>query len=222
MSDGETAIVVDVHEPDNLKVLSLDHPDIDKWLEPDGGLDAADLVVNGVGFERKTPSDFVSSLTDGRLHEQAEKLRDAYDHAYVLLEGSFDDFAHLEHSRLNAQSARGMAARLTADGIPVIPCYDRPTLIDMAVRLGRKHAEPASTSMTPSAAVADAPLGVRLWACFDGVGPTRAEALHEAIGSPTVPAWGTLRPEGIAEKLTEVEGIGEKTAERLTEQVLDE
>lgn len=224
MSEGTATVVVDVHEPMDIKMLLLNHDDVGDWLEE--SLDAADIIVNGVGFERKTPSDFESSMTghQDRLDEQVEKLGEAFDHAYILLEGSFADFEDT-HSDMNPQSARGKAASVTArHGIPVIPTGGEPSsmaaqrlLTDYAVRLGRKHTEDPTSVSLPTATGSDVPTGVRMWAVIPGVGPTRAEALNDTLGSPTAfvrESSGTLIP-----SLETVDGIGSKTARRIVEEL---
>lgn len=214
-----TTVVVDVHEPDAVRYLALGHPDTDNWMEHD--LEAADIVVNGVGFERKTPSDYASSVLDDRLNEQIAKLKDVYDHAYILLEGGLDDFSSLPHTAINAASLRGHAASTTArHGIPVIPTGGSTgtetahrLLVDTAIRLGRKHTEaPVSDYLSVSSVGSDVSPGVKMWAALDGVGPERAESLTDVYGTPV--DWAEDAPD-----LTVVDGIGSKTAESLVEQL---
>jgi ERCC4-type nuclease len=196
-------------------MMSLDHPDVDEWTEH--RLAAADIVVNGVGFERKTPSDFASSITEGRMIEQAEKLADAYEHAYVLLDGEFAEFEALSHSRLNPQSMRGMAASLTArHGIPVIPCGTTGDLVDHAVRIGRKHTEEPVSDHLPTGPVgSDEPAGKRMWGCLPNVGPALADRLWDEFGAPAV-FFRNYEGEWVR-WLTNVDGIGESTAVDIVE-----
>lgn len=221
MAEGEeTTVVVDLNEPESIRMLALAHPDTDNWNEV--VLDAADVVVNGVGIERKRPGDFAASMLEDRLDEQVRKLKDAYDESAILIEGNgFADFNSLDHTRLKPQSARGKAASIhMRDGIPVVPTGGTPgtetaqrLLVDYAIRLGRKATEePTSDYLRSSVVGSDEPLGKRVWGCFDGVGPTRADALYERVGSPV----GVLPPN--LDELRAVDGIGEKTAESLREQ----
>lgn len=205
--------VIDVHEPDHVWPELLQHPDVDGFREVE--LPSADIVVNGIGFERKTPSDFASSITEGRLVDQIDKMQDAFDHSYILIDGDMADLGDLQHSRLNPQSMRGMAASATARrGVPVIPCSDTETLVDIAVRIGRKHTEDPVSDHLPTGPVGDdEPASKRMWGCLPGVGPTMADRLHDAIGSPVSlpkndPGWWEKR-------LAEVDGIGEITAEKI-------
>ena len=227
---SETRAVVDVNEPDEVRFLLLSHPDVDAWLEHP--LEAADIVVNGVGIERKTPSDFASSMTpddDGyvRLDEQVDKLGDGYDRALILLEGEFDDFDDLTHTRLNPLSARGKAARITmTHGIPVVPTGGEPgterakrLLIDYAVRLGRKAVEePSSDYLGATGLGTTEPPGKRMWACLEGVGPTRAGDLYDALRSPVAFVEEVPRGERL-ECLEGVDGIGPTTADAILEQL---
>jgi DNA excision repair protein ERCC-4 len=228
MTDGSVTVLADRNEPMRVRMLSLNHPDVTDWGE--AFLDAADLVVNGVGFERKTPSDFAASMTEDRLDEQVEKLGEAYDHAYILLEGCFGDFDRLGHSSLNPQSARGKAASITArNGIPVIPTADvadaseerdQRVLVDMAVRLGRKHTEePSSNYLASSAVGSDEPAGKRMWGCLDGIGPSLAEKLWERFGSPAWVWYDHKADESAYERLQEVSGIGERRASSILEEL---
>lgn len=82
MADGPT-LYVDVHEPLDIEVRlqRAGVPVERKALAP------GDYVVGDVGIERKTVRDFFSSLVDRRLFDQLDRLREAYPHALLLVEG---------------------------------------------------------------------------------------------------------------------------------------
>lgn len=214
MSD-EVKVVVDVHEPEELGTLALFHPDVD-GAAIDQPLESADLIVNGVGFERKTPSDYAGSLTSGRLKAQVRKGVDAFDQFYILVEGDIDDFERLSHSRISAASLRGSVASFAArDGVQTVFCGDMGTLVDMAIRLGRKHTEAPSSIVLPTPDVADAPVLVRMLACIDGVGPETARAIAAEFDS--LP----LVIEAIKQDvLATVDGVGPKTAATIMESLM--
>ena len=48
---------------------------------------AGDFVINDVGIERKTVSDFLSSLSSKRLFWQIEKISNTYQRTYLIIEG---------------------------------------------------------------------------------------------------------------------------------------
>lgn len=221
-----TTVVVDDREPTEVKILALDHPHVDDYLEE--RIEAADIVVNGIAIERKTPSDFASSITEDRLEDQVDKLADAYDHAYLLLEGGFERFERLGHSDIKPESLRGRAASLTArSGIPVVPTgWDkdrtqrRARLVDYAMRLGQKHTtEPVSSHLPTGPVGSSEPSAKRMWGCVDRIGPELAERLYEQIGTPLDLTEGMDLSEALT-RLEGIDGIGEATAQTVVEDLL--
>lgn len=221
MSDKQKVkVVVDVHEPDDLLANVLLHEDVEDVHVAEGGLPSADLVVGGVGFERKTPSDFASSITDDdrNIYDQVQRMTEQYDHSYVLIEGAVADFETLEHSEIPAKSLRGAMASITARYCPVIPTGgkggvgDMELLVDMAIRIGRKHNEDSGHHyMQTTSAGDDAPFIRRMFACMDGVGPQVSRDLAEAF--PTV----EQAMQASVEDFRSVEGIGDKRAQNVYE-----
>ncbi|WP_049921502.1 ERCC4 domain-containing protein [Halopiger djelfimassiliensis] len=203
------AVTVDDREPAGLVAAVRNHPDVtDTGVER---LSAGDLAIGSVGVERKTPRDYVTSAmgrSGSDLTTQVERLAAVYDHSYVLLEGGFDDFDSLR-TGVSPASIRGSIASITArQAVPVIPCTDRRTLVDFAVRLGRKHVESPSSRQLPAGSVASQrePTTKRMYGCIEGIGPELATALYERY--PTVEELlGANR-----EELTLIDGIGEGRA----------
>lgn len=220
MSDKQTVTVaVDSREPlDELLPHLTDHSEVEEF-EVDA-LESGDLAIEGVGFERKTPSDYATSITDDddHLRGQVERMGEQYDHAYVLLEGDMGDFEFLSHTRMNPKSLRGFAASLTArEGVPVIPCSNTENLIDYAVRQARKHVEdPSSSSLrTKTTADSTAPVVKRMYGCIDGVGADTASKLHLQFPS--------LQDALDADEsdFEAIEGVGPKTAQKIHEALHD-
>ena len=203
------SVVVDDREPTSLIDAVRDHPDVREAEVV--RLPAGDVVVGDVGIERKTLRDYVNSVM-GRsgpdLREQVRRMKERYAHAYVLLEG---DLADIEGLRTGVSPAaiRGSIASITArHGVPVIPCSDLDRLVDVAIRLGRKHDEPPSSRrLSPGAVTARRePTTKRMYGCIDGIGPELAATLYEAY--PTVEAL----LDASVKELTTIEGIGETRA----------
>ncbi|MFB6129888.1 MAG: ERCC4 domain-containing protein [Salinigranum sp.] len=202
-------VLVDDREPPAVVRTLRDHPEVER-VEVER-LSAGDIVVGDVGFERKTPADYVRSAmgrTGADLRSQVERLAAAYPHAYVLLEGDLPA-ENVPGSGVTAAAVRGSIASITARlGVPVLPCSDRPRLVDMAVRLGRKHAEVPSPRPLAAGAVADTrePTAKRMYGCIDGVGSETAARLYAAF--PTVESLvAATRADLLA-----VEGVGPKRA----------
>lgn len=82
-------------------------------------LDVSDYVVsNTVAIERKSASDFISSIFDGRLFDQALRLSDTYERAIIIVE---EELARLETLVKNPQIVRGAIVSLAVKyGISMI------------------------------------------------------------------------------------------------------
>ena len=84
---------------------------------PVGDVKISDRIL----IERKGTRDFVDSLLDGRLLEQASRLVGAAPRAMLILEGT-DLF---QHRAVNGQAIMGALATLTLDyGLPVVTSTD--------------------------------------------------------------------------------------------------
>ncbi|MFC4450981.1 ERCC4 domain-containing protein [Halorussus aquaticus] len=182
---------------------------------PDSG-GAERRVAGSVGIERKTVDDYVSSAlgtTGTDLREQVEKMADAYDHAYILLEGDLSDVGARRPGLSSAAVHGTMASFAARHDTPVIPCSDRQRLVDVAIRLLRKHGEEASPRPLSGGTVTGyaAPTTKRLFGVIEGVGPQTADALYERF--PSVEALLAATPAD----LREVEGVGEKRAAAIFE-----
>ncbi|WP_459193101.1 helix-hairpin-helix domain-containing protein [Halosimplex sp. J119] len=204
--------LVDDREPDAVAAAVRAHPDV--AAVDVCRLDAGDIVIGAVGFERKAVGDYLGSAlgrTGTDLEAQVAALDEACEHAYVLVEGTWADLeAHWPG--VAEASIRGSAASVTARfGVPVVPCGDLERLVDVAVRLARKHAEAPSARPLPTSAVPSRaePVAKRMYGCIDGVGPTTAQALYEAF--PTVESLVAADES----ELLAIEGVGPTRAEAI-------
>lgn len=228
------SVVVDDREPAGLVAGFRAHADVasvsvrhldagDVLLAPvgtdplgpgEGG--ATDEAAAVVGIERKTPGDYCQSLV-GRggvdVEDQVERLRAAVDHAYLLVEGTLEAVEACRPGLADA-SVRGSLASVTARlGAPVVPCGDRERLIDLAVRLARKHTESPGARPIPAGTVtrSDVPVAVRMYAAIDGIGPETATRLHAAF--PSVASLLAASPAD----LEGVDGVGTVRARAIFE-----
>ena len=81
-----------------------------------------DYVLGPVGLERKTLSDFFSSLVKKRLFEQVQRLRDAYPQPLLILEGDLAEISTFQHP----QSILGALLALeTTERVPVLTTADK-------------------------------------------------------------------------------------------------
>jgi ERCC4-type nuclease len=229
-------VAVDDREPEGVRRAVEAHPDVDRVevrrlpaadiaiVDGDASVDDAvsvegdggDRVGGTVGIERKTVSDYASSAlgtTGTDLREQVVKMADAFDHAYVLLEGDLSEVG-ARRPGLNAEAVHGtMASYAARHDTPVIPCSDRERLVDVAIRLLRKHTEEPGSRPLPGGTVTGyaTPTTKRIYGCIEGIGPTTADALYEAF-----PSVETLLA-ATRDDLLAVDGVGEKRADAIFE-----
>lgn len=206
------SVVVDDREPASLVAAFRAHPDVaDVEVSR---LTAGDVAIGPVGFERKTVGDYLGSVlgrTGTNLREQVQGMVESYAHAYVLVEGTFHDVE--EHwAGVEPATVRGTVASITARlGVPVVPCGDRERLVDMAVRLARKHTEePTPRPLSASAVTGrDEPVAKRIYGCIDGIGPRTADTLYE-----TFPTVESLLAASRADLLA-IDGVGPTRADAI-------
>ncbi|MEM5815975.1 MAG: ERCC4 domain-containing protein [Candidatus Aenigmatarchaeota archaeon] len=77
-------------------------------------LDVCDFVYNDIGIERKTFSDFISSILDGRIFHQTKKMIETYEKRIIIVEG----FENLE--RVNENYYLSILGYLAINKISVI------------------------------------------------------------------------------------------------------
>lgn len=233
VADGELSVAVDDREPDGVRRAVEAHADVAS-VEIRRLL-AADIAVLGqsvgsdgpegesggevagrVGIERKTVSDYVNSAigaTGTDLREQVAKMVEEYDRAYVLLEGDLSEVG-ARRPGLDSAAVHGTMASFAArHDTPVIPCSDRERLVDVAIRLLRKHHEEPSPRPLSGGTVTGyaTPTTKQLFGCIEGVGPKTADALYDEFSSVEALLDAPL------EDLLAVEGIGEKRAAAIFE-----
>ena len=108
-------IIVDVHERDSgmaerLRALGC--------VVQEASLDAGDYLIGGtVGIARKTVTDFVTSLTRGRLFSQLVALQASVARPVLIIEG---DRRHI-NQRLHPNSVRGLLITVSVEwGVPTL------------------------------------------------------------------------------------------------------
>ena len=81
-------IVVDSREPDLIVALLMELGiDIEKRTITPGDY----IVSSECGIERKTVKDFINSVFSGRVFEQVNRLREAYEKPILILEGEIEE-----------------------------------------------------------------------------------------------------------------------------------
>ena len=81
--EGKTVVVCDYREEEIIKLLEKIGAIVNKM-----NLEVGDFVCSQrVAIERKTHSDFISSIVDGRAFDQARALKENFEKPIMLIEG---------------------------------------------------------------------------------------------------------------------------------------
>ena len=128
-------------------------------------------------FERKTATDFLSSLAQGRLFEQLTALLESRFAPILLLEG---DPLRVSHSQMRAESIRGALTYITAIlHVPILPSSgpsDSAHLVYMAAKQCQiGYATPGPAVGRRGASLSEQQMQIVL--SLPGIGPVTARAL---------------------------------------------
>lgn len=209
------SVVVDRNEasqnPELTEILVL-HEDIEEYDEKT--LSEGDIRIQDCLFERKTPSDFASSLQEGRLREQVERMGGRKVQSFLLIEGDMSDFDSL-HSNIDSKSLRGMIASIAArNRIQVIFCSDAKLLADTAVRIARKVTEEPTTIQTKTTDSVKEPTFIEnMLMGVEGVGYKTAQKIAERFS--TVESLHNAD----CEEFSQVDDVGEVTANKISQSI---
>ena len=169
-------------------------------------------VGRELGIERKTASDFVSSILDGRFIEQAVRMQSEFDRALLLVEGD----VYNTRSIIKGESIDGAMSYLALlSGISVLhtPNVARSAALIYRLALHSTNGlgyEPPLRTGKPK----DAKLNqVFLLEGLPGCGNKTAKKLLEHFGTPADVFFAT------EQQLRAVDGIGPALAKRIVEAV---
>jgi ERCC4-type nuclease len=167
-----------------------------------------DFLYNDVVIERKEASDFISSIIDGRLKEQAAKMCLNYKNKYLILEGN----PFNTESEINPHAIIGkMTSLLIKDGISILPVSNAHQCAYAVFSICKKHSEAPNSDIDTyrvlHALRQHEPL-VAMLCQVPGLGLDKANTIS---GHYNGSIKNLLANANIA-SLTSIEGIGPKTA----------
>lgn len=178
-------------------------------------LEVADYDVGGVyGVERKTPGDFISSIIDRRLFDQATYLREAFEVPIIVVEGSFS--RALRYRRINPHAVLGALAALAETKISVIqtsgPRETAELIYVLARRLDRKKKPyvPPTKKRVVKMNTSIPVVQLNLISTLPGISFEMADKILRHFKTPR--KFFTASPE----EIRAVPGIGEKRVKKIT------
>ncbi len=209
-SSPRPVVLADYREKGNKIVKELIDLGISVKLER---LEHADYVLSGrVAVELKTVEDFVGSIIDGRLLEQAKQLRNAFERPVLIVEGIEDIYGV---RKVHPNAIRGALAALVAGyGIPVVQTRDNKETAALLAAFAKREQEKDSSYQLHS----QKPMNTEsaqeyIVSAFPSVGPQLAKDLLKQ--------FKTIKNivNASEEELRQVEGVGEKISKRIKEAV---
>ncbi len=168
------------------------------------------LLSDRVCIERKTASDFLSSVMDGRLFSQIKSMRDNFERPILLIEGNFYDIANRD---ANPNVIRGALASIALDfALPIIWTMDpqesagiifwiarREQLAEKREVAGRSGKKETSTKKQQEFLISGLP----------GISIVRARSLLKKFKNPLAVF------NAAEEELADTENLGPKTAKKI-------
>lgn len=164
------------------------------------------------GVERKTIADFLASIADRRIFEQALTLRRYFYRPVILLEGGG---LYTHNVRMKRETIRGVLVWLaTTVRVPVVRTYGKEDTADFLAMLaeqsvGRLCSIERCARQKPKKSCSEKEEVMRVLCSIGGIGRVAAKELLTALGSLGTVATASTNT------LARVPRIGIKTASRI-------
>lgn len=209
MSKVRPSIIVDSREDsfikESLKALGLDV--IEKSITP------ADYVISrDYAVERKTFRDFMSSIYDGRIFDQGERIAQAYSHPIIIIEGDVEAGLSMVS---NPKVFWGALAKVTADhGASIMFTFDKQNTVmflhSLAIKLSESGVKRLIARHKPRVYTLRERQLLAVQS-LPNIGPERAKRLLEKFKTVrrTLTASNT--------ELISLEGFGKRMVEQINE-----
>ena len=166
------------------------------------------IISDRVCVERKTSNDFESSIVDGRLFEQMERLSSSFQRPFMVVEGEGGE-------RVNRNAVLGAMFRIYLDyGVQVIKtedAYDTAFILSRIAEMEQKVEKREPRLQGYKKAFTNEQWQILLLSSMPMIGPKLARDM--------IKHFKTIRNVATADvdELRKVEKIGKKKAERIYE-----
>ncbi|MGQ9680531.1 MAG: ERCC4 domain-containing protein [Candidatus Bathyarchaeia archaeon] len=150
-------------------------------------LPVCDYVISDrCGIERKNVADFVSSIKDLRLFNQAREISSCYERPILLLEGDLNRV--MDRSMIKPSSLYGALSSLTLDfNFSIIPSVNAEHTAILINRLAYREQAENERKVQIRAVKRDMPLHLQQMFLLSGlpkIGPSLAEELLNTFDTP--------------------------------------
>ena len=166
------------------------------------------IVAPETVVERKSVYDFISSVFDGRLFDQCNRLKEHFEHPTIIIKGNLDKIDQITENPLVFY---GSVSSVVLDfKIPVVPTpnasHTAKLLISMCARQGSIKG-PFLKKIRKSGDLGRQQLSIL--SSLPGVGETLATRMLERFGSPCNSLNASLA------ELSRIKGMGEARAQKI-------
>lgn len=173
-------ILADIHEKNSLVISELyKSPEIKLEIK---SLKIADYIINNIAIERKTVSDFISSMINKRLIQQLKQMK-KYEQSLLLIEGDLDKVFDEENNI--SKALRGFLISISINHkIPVIRTKDYEDtakyLVTLAKQQTKQKTETTLHSRIPKTKIEQKSY---ILESFPNIGPIKAKKLLEKFNN---------------------------------------
>ncbi|MCJ7570526.1 MAG: DEAD/DEAH box helicase [Candidatus Thermoplasmatota archaeon] len=173
-------------------------------------LDVGDYILSSrIGVERKSTEDFLSSLIDGKLFRQIQRLRDSYSRPILILEGE----NLFTHRNMNHNAIYGSLASISVDyGIPIMTTKDELETANLLSVIAKREQKEEKKAVAIRGEKTQMSLNERQQFLVEGL-PNISAILARRL----LLHFGSIRDIANAteEELQEVNGIGKNIASEI-------
>jgi ERCC4-type nuclease len=173
-------IIVDIHEKNSLIISELISS---KEVKVDiKSLEIADYLIKDIAIERKTITDFVSSMINKRLFEQLKNLN-VYERKLLIIEGLKNK--ELERISINPHAIKGMILSILTDyNIPIIFTLNEKETADYLIILSKqKEKEKTESNLHSRIPKTLNEQKIYILEAFPSIGPKTAKNLLDKFRS---------------------------------------
>lgn len=175
-------------------------------------LEIGDIVCGTVCIERKAPEDFLSSIKDHRLFNQALNMKQNYEHSIIIVESDLSRLSNLIYFskyKMDIAQVRGAVASLYVKyKVPVLLASTRQHFVELVNLLITKSQEELNPIVFTPSPIKKTKENAKLQVLLQipGIGISKAEKFLNYYGY-FCNIDSMIRPSGITEK--DIESIKE-------------
>jgi len=206
-------LLVDDREPKNIQEKLKEYFEVEVIR-----LEVGDYFSSGICVERKTWEDFIGSIIDNRIWDQAKEMKE-YTHPILLITGN--RYKALSKRKIKYDSGtflwRAVGTLAIKYGIRVITCEDEDDFIKAVEGLYAQIDKPTSERPTKHHKKnrTKREVEVDILCCIKKIGNKKASLILDKFGC--VRNLYIEEPHIIKKKLLEIDGIGNKLVENIME-----